>query len=303
MAVLIEVVSDDEYLSELLKLRLAPFFPEAYIAKNGSSLCDELKRICEGSVILYDNKSFTLEDHNAIPIFKDGRRYVDCSSLITELRSLISSSESVPYERSPKGRSHILLPFTYISEREAMIDRVFDPLTADSDLTVRIDLMSGLRMPTPVKSGPDTGSLTSLLARIQDKDFKPEDILDYCNPDLKGFMTPGKPSNPDDVFDNDITTIRSLLKHLKELSSEGSSPTVTTISVIEGFRISDTCSLIKDCDYVDILLPSDDPSDSSGLNKIPSLIERSLTKEQKLTVYYSSQFIKGDKYASRSNRH
>ncbi|SMC31784.1 hypothetical protein SAMN06296952_0171 [Oscillospiraceae bacterium] len=303
MAVLIEVRSDDSYLSELLRLRLTPVFPNAYIAMSGSPLCDELREICDKCVILYDGKHDMKDDPNAIPIFHGSKRYVDCSSLITELRGLIPSAEARISEITPKGRSHILLPFTYISEREAMIDKFFDPLTSDTDLTVRIDLMSGLRMPTQIKSGPDFGSLTTLLQRVRDKDFRPEDILDYCNPDIKGFMTPGKPQDPDDVFDNDISTIRSLLKYLKDLSVAGTSPSVTTLSVIEGFRISDTCSLIRDCDYVDILLPSDDPSDRSGLGKIPSIIERSLGKDQKLTVHYSSEYIKGDRYASRSNRY
>lgn len=302
MAVLIDLLSDDAYLSELLRLRLTPMFPNAYIEPEGSSLCMELKDICDSSICLYDNRTYKVEDTKSVPIFTDTRsKAVDCEAIRKRLDVLISEceDEGVTVTSLP-GRSHILLPFTYINEREAMIDKEFSPFMSDSDLTVRVDLMSGLRMPAPIKNGPESSSLNALLQRAGQRDFNPSDILEYCNPDLKGFMTPGRPSEPDEVFDHKRSDLISLLKGLRGLSSANGSPTVTTLCVIEGFRLTDTCELIKHADNIHILLPSDDPDDSSGLSKIPSIIERSAERGQKIFVHYSSEYIRGETNEARS---
>ena len=300
MAVLINILSDDDYLSELLRLRLTPMFPNAYIEPTGSSLCEELRAICDGSICLYDNRTYKIEDPMSAAIFSEGKRTVDCEEIRSKLSSLIAEPRTEVTVTSLPGRSHILLPFTYINDRESMIDKEFSPFTSDSDLTVRIDLMSGLRMSTPVKNGPDSSSLNALLMRAGQRDFTPSDILEYCNPDIKGFMTPGRPSEPDDVFDHDRKDLISLLKGLRGLASTTGAPSVTTLCVIEGFRLADTCELIKHADSIHILLPSDDPGDTSGLSKIPSIIERAMEKGQKLFVHYSGEYIRGELHEARS---
>ena len=292
MAVLIDVISDDDYLSELLRLRLKPMFPNAYIERDGSSVCEELRKMCDSSICLYDDRTYKIDRPDSVPIF-GGRKIVDCSVIGDSVSSLMADTKTDVTVTSLPGRSHILLPFTYINEREAMIEKEFSPFTSDSDLTVRIDLMSGLRMPSTVADGSESSAFNALLARAAKRDFNPSEILEYCNPDLRGFMTPGKPSEPDAVFDNDRTTLISLLKGLRGLAVSGSSPTVTSLCVIEGFRLADTCELIKHADNIHILLPSDDPGDSSGLSKIPALIERSTERGQKILVHYSGEYTKG----------
>ena len=299
MAVLIDVISDDDYLSELLRLRLAPMFPNAYIARRGSSLCEELRDMCDSTICLYDNRTYKPDEPNAVPVFGSGKA-VDCNALGSAISSLMSDTKPEVTVTSLPGRSHILLPFTYINERESMIENMFSPFSSDSDLTVRIDLMSGLRMPSSGISGSDNNAFDSLLQRAGKRDFSPADILEYCNPDMRGFMTPGRPAEPDNVFDHDKNTLISLLKGLRGLSSTKTSPTVTTLSVIEGFRLADTCELIKHADNIHILLPSDDPEDSSGLSKIPPLIERSMERGQKIFVHYSEEYKKGMPNEARS---
>ena len=299
MAVLIDVISDDDYLSELLRLRLTPMFPNAYIERQGSSLCEELRKMCDSNICLYDDRNYKIDETNAVPIFGGGK-VVDCSVIGNSISALMANTKTEVTVTALPGRSHILLPFTYINERESMIEKEFSPFTSDSDLTVRIDLMSGLRMSTPVKNGPDSSSLNALLMRAGQRDFTPSDILEYCNPDIKGFMTPGRPSEPDDVFDHDRKDLISLLKGLRGLASTTGAPSVTTLCVIEGFRLADTCELIKHADSIHILLPSDDPGDTSGLSKIPSIIERAMEKGQKLFVHYSGEYIRGELHEARS---
>jgi hypothetical protein len=299
MAILIDILSDDCYLCELLRLRLTPMFPGAYIEPAGSSLCEELRQICDRKICLYDNRTYVIKDDPSVPIFGDGSISgpVDCEAIRRQLEELMSDIREEAAVSSLTGRSHILLPFTYINDREAMIEKEFSPFTSDSDLTVRIDLMSGIRMPLPIKNGPDDSSLDRLLIRAGHRDFRPEDILEYCNPDIKGFMTPGRPSEPDSVFDHDRQDLISLLKAMRDLSAAGGQPTVTALCVIEGFRMSDTCELIRYADNIHILLPSDD---ASGLSGIPSIIERAAQRGQKVIVHYSKDYMRGDTNEARS---
>lgn len=299
MAILIDVLTDDNYLCELLRARLTPIFPNAYIERRGNDLCEEHRQICDRSILLYDNRIFKISEPSSIPVFKDGHK-ADCAYIAGRISSLIKEDKEAATITSLTGRSNILLPFTYISERESLIESSFSPLVSDSDFCIRLDFMSGLRMPPEPSDNCGSGSYDALLQRAGQKDFVPSNILDYCNPDCKGFLTPGRPTDPDMVFDCDRKNLINLLKGLRTLSCSSSSPSTSTLCVIEGFRLADTLELTAHADNIHILLPSDESSENSGLGKIPSIVERSLKKDQTLKVHYSGEYMKGMTYNART---
>ena len=306
MAFSIEIKMDDPYMSELIKHKIRSSFGDAFVIGRDDTATDEIRKMTEFTVTLYDNRNMSADSPDELPLFteeRDGFMYIDCKKLIPKINELVMRKRSSGERRTIRGRSHILLPFTYIEDREAMITEYFGSLLNEADYVIRLDLMSGLRMPTPLKTGPETGSLTALLNAAHDDAFQTFDLLEYCNPDLSGFLTPGRPLDPDDVFDSDIKTLIKLLDSLRELSIEGRDPDTASLAVIEGFRISEYRQIVPHCDTVHILLPSETSEGSSGLSDVPEIIKRQIRADQELIVHYSDNYKRGmtnDRYKVRS---
>lgn len=303
MAFAIELKINDRYLAELLRHKLSTAFSDAYIIGCGSDVTDDIMKMAEFKITLYDNRSYGAEDQMSIPIFglkKNGFDYISASSLCSTIREMVSAVDTSSSHHNGQGRAHILFPFSYIDDRESMIRDYFERLRYEADHIIRIDLMSGLRMPAAIKTGPDSGSLTTLLNLSASSKFEPEDILEFCNPDISGFLTPGRPQDPDDVFDSDPGSIISLLKGLKELSMPGKDPDIATIAVVEGFKLSMIRQMIPHADTVHILLPSRSAEDSSGLGCIRDILMRELSPEQKLLIHYSEDYVKKEAVYDRT---
>ena len=299
MAFAIELKISDMHLAKLLKHKLSSVFSDAYVIVNGTGNYDELIKLAEYSITLYDNRFTLPDDPMSLPIFSvtdNGVKYISISSLTEMIRESITKVDYKDTEQGIKGRSHILFPFSYIEDREQMIKEYFEELRYEADHVIRIDLMSGLRMPAPIKTGPEAGSLTALLRAASSDRFKPEDILQYCNPDLSGFLTPGRPLDPDDVFDADPGSILSLLEGLSSLSKAGNDPDIITLAVIEGFRLSTIKKLIPLADTIHILLPSRKTESASGIGNISDIFKRELTAHQKLIMHYCEDYKKGTHY-------
>ncbi len=295
MAFAIELKINDRYLAALLRHKLSTVFNDAYIIGIDPSDAEEIMKMAEFKITLYDNRSYRPEDPMSIPIFgleKNGFRYLSVASLCSQIRDKSASIDTSGTSGSGNGRAHILFPFSYIDDREKMIGEYFEGLRYEADHVIRIDLMSGLRMPAPIKTGPEAGSLTSLLRLSSSGKLASEDILQFCNPDLSGFLTPGRPQDPDDVFDSDPESIITLLKGLKELSIKGKDPDIATLAVIEGFKLSMIRRMIPHADTIHILLPSRSAEDSSGLGSIRDILMRELSPDQKLLIHYSEDYTR-----------
>ena len=306
MAFSIEIKTEDTNISELLKYKIRSAFSDAFVIGRDDNASDEIRKMSEFTVTLYDDRDLLEGASGDIPLFtakKDGFRYIDCKTLIPKISEFVDRKRASGEYKPIKGRSHILLPFTYIEDREAMIAEYFSSLLNEADYVIRLDLMSGLRMPTPLKTGPETGSLTALLNAAKDDSFQDIELLEYCNPDLSGFLTPGRPLDPDDVFDSDITTLIRLLDALRKMSIPGLDPDNAALTVIEGFRLSELRQMVTHCDTVHILLPSMTAEGSSGLSDVPEIIKRQIRADQDLMIHYSNDYKRGmtnDRYRVRS---
>ncbi len=290
MAFSIVIKDDNKDIFTLLKNRLSLVYPDAYITLNNSENLMEELQMSDYSVSISNNRLYKLSSEE-IPLYtisSDGKYIIDCSLIqaaISKVNKKINPGPSVP---SFDSKMHLLISYAYIEEREQSINETFSFIKENSDYPIRIDLMSGIRMSTSVKTGLDSGSLTDLLKDTLTSKFRPERILEYLNPEINGYLTPGKPDNSDDVFEYGIKTCIKLLKNLKALSYS-SDIDIKSLVVVEGFRISELSQLLPYFDTIHFLLPTRMCKESLGITKTINEFRMQLTSNQQLIVHYCAQ--------------
>lgn len=293
MAFGIQIYEQDNYLFELIKERLSCRFPSAYIKRAGAAEGPDLKLI-EEIYTIYDNRQFKEPlpggTEGAIPLFADdgkGHSIIDMRKIydrlkVTDIRTDLHK-EPVGLE---EDRLRLLISYAYIDERENFIRSAISPGSFESLHPIRIDLMSGIRMPASFSS-ESKGSVTKLLRTCTDKRFRPVHILEYLNPDITGFLSCGKPDNEDDVFDIGINACTVLLKKLKTLCEEHDTGALV---VAEGWKVNELLELIGLCDTLHILLPARMCTEDTGLTKALGLFRRSLPSGALMTVHYCEDY-------------
>ena len=294
MAFGIRIYEKDEYLRELIRQRLQNFYPEAYIVSGDGT--GDLKFI-RSVKLLYDNRQFTSPGQDAIPLFADdgkGHSIID----MKRIKKIIgdggdcSAEPAIPDVSDGQDRLKLLVSYAYIDERENFIKAAIGPSSFDSMHPLRIDLMSGIRMPTPFTPGA-AGSIASLLRACSDKKFDPSRITDFLNPDSNGFLSAGKPENEDDVFEIGIEACARLMALLKILCIKDEAGALV---VAEGWRVSEITQLISYCDALHILLPARMCTEDTGMVKELGVFKRALPSGSLMTVHYCEDYR--DKYES-----
>ena len=291
MAFGIEIYEDDSYLYALMKERLTNRFPTAYIKRAGQKSDIDAKLI--GKIYtLYDNRQYEAPPASTrsepLPLFaEDGKGH----SIIDMRRiyGLITNDaepDMTQQSSGDKDRIRLLISYAYIDERENFIRSEIGPDSFDTIHPIRIDLMSGIRMPTPFTPGAP-GSVTSLLRACTGKRFRPEQIPEYLNPDSSGFLSCGKPENEDDVFDIGIGACSKLMKDLRSLCI---SEDTGALVVAEGWRVSELIELIKLCDTLHLLLPARMCTEDTGMTKELGSFKRALSSGALMTVHYCEDY-------------
>ncbi|MBO4635764.1 MAG: hypothetical protein J5685_01325 [Clostridiales bacterium] len=276
MAYTIRIYEKDRILLRLLADQLKINFPDAFIKIGDCNGIPDLPDHDDGTRYVYDNTQFDgqLFPAGAVPL-RNGA-WVDMRRLLTVLSSLRPKDAS---ERADSS-FHLLFPFSYIEERESFIDSYFADLKDQSDIPVRIDLMSSMRM-----AGDDRlrGALTDLLKACVEPGFTPGKVLGYLNPGSGGYLTAGLPEYQDDVFDLGIECVLKLLSDLKSLASMPSSPHFI-LAVAEGFRTADMCRICAICPNIHILLPS--RMNAKGMDEAVDTLKRA-AGHGNITIHYA----------------
>ena len=285
MAFTIKIFEKDRYLFSLLKTRLETMFPDAYIIDaintNGQTDCMDFS---EFTKTIYDPRNIDMSDFkDAIPLC-DGNGVIDCRR-IAESLGLNSVLRTASPAAMSSGRSVALIPYVYMDDREAMIAQMMTDRVFTSDYSLRLDLMGKMRVPGPDSTGIRPGGMTKLLEQAGTRNFKPEDILGYCNMDKMGFMTPGATSGEDDVYDCGLTVIRRLTDAAVALTKKNT-PTTSVLAVFEGFRTGELLELVPSFDEVTLLFPSRIGQENIGARKLASGIEQKLTSGR-LNICYA----------------
>lgn len=304
MSFSIYIYESDKQIFESVKQRLSHYFPEAYIMGQVSSDTNYITNISDYHVVLYDNREFSISDKSNknncvyISLFSEdsnGLQIIDCSRLSLLIKNAGQTLSSSVI--SHRGKVNLLIPYAYIDEREIFIKNKFDSSFSNMDYCLRIDLMSGLRMPTSFKTEPNTGSLTDLIRCVEQNDFSADKLLGFVNPDSSGFLTPGKPTNPDDVFDADFDSILKLMKSLRTITTS-SSIKFDALVVCEGWKTKELISLCQLVDEVHILTPSRVCNESCGIEDFVASLKRSLNKDTNLTLHYIDDYKEEIEYES-----
>ncbi|HOO49275.1 MAG TPA: hypothetical protein PLM10_01840 [Saccharofermentans sp.] len=316
MAFSILLLENSTHLVKLLKARLSLCFEDAYIRQ----VIDKTYDFCEQALtnstyVFYDDKQFSPEFVDSFcntipgdqihvdPLFiydKKHGRIIDCSRLAhlinsNSLQSLRNDDSSATTPKSERGSFHLLLPFSYINEREEFIRSEFLSLRDSSDICVRLNLMSGTRIPSYFTTRLSDGTLTSLLKKAKNGSLLSSDILESTNPDMFGFLTPGNPDHADDVFDFGIEVISSLLSCTRDLTFD-TSQRISVLAVAEGFRMNEYLEFAKYVDHLHILLPGRMYEESTGYQDQIDAITRQLPSSSKVSVYYSEDYKAGTNY-------
>jgi hypothetical protein len=286
MAFTIKVFEKDEYLFSLLKMRLETMFPDAYIIDavqdTGRSECMDFS---EFTKIIYDQRNIDMSDfRDAVPIFDD-RGVIDCRKIADKLGLITSLRKNADTISIHSGLSVALIPYVYMEDREALIDKLLADKSFMSDNEVRLDLMGKMRVPGPESTGIRPGGMTKLIELAGKKSFKPEDILACCNMDKNGFLTPGATSGEDDIYDAGLAVIKRIVSASVTLTKTPS-PSTDVLAVFEGFRSSELTELVSSFDEVILLLPSRNSQEDLGTRKLVSGMGQSLTGGR-LTVRYA----------------
>lgn len=295
MAFTIKVFEKDDYLFSLLKMRLETMFPDAYIINAvedpGRSDCLDFS---EFTKIIYDPRNIDMSDFkDAVPIF-DERGVIDCRKIADRLGLAASLRKSADTISIRSGLAAALIPYVYMEDREALIDRLLAERVFMSDNALRIDLMGRMRVPGPESAGIRPGGMTRLIELAGKKNFRPEDILSCCNMDKKGFLTPGATNGEDDVYDAGMNVIRRIVASSVALT-RSASPTTDALVIFEGFRSSELTELVSDFDEVILLLPSRNSQEDLGTRKLVSGIEQTLNGGR-LTVRYADDISTREDY-------
>lgn len=309
MAFTISVHEQDTYMYQLISDRLRSGFPDAYICRDTD--LPEDNSISKYTIDLYDNSRLGKRRiaagndisglySNPVPIytFKDGTWIADMRSVEDAIRRIKNDPEmkdpsyitrTGPGEHK-YGKLAVVLPFTYADEREEYIKTAFDGMRDADSMCIRIDLMSGARMPSSFRTDLTDGSLTTLLKHVRSPSFLPKDILDYLNPDSMGYLTPGMPDLNDDVYDLGTDAAVCLLRKLKALicDTEGA---FNALAVIEGYRLDDLKKLIEPADELHVLLPAD-KCNTEGFDEFIRTLKKCLTSEADLIVHHTEPVMK-----------
>ena len=294
MAFGIRIYEKDSYLYALLKERLSSKFPQAYIKQAGFEDHDMDLKLIDEIFTLYDDRQYKLSEltkvESPIPIFTDdgkGHRIIDMRKIYEKLTGTKGSENIIkPIGNSDKDRLRLLISYAYIDERETFIREAISPDSFDCMHPIRIDLMSGIRMPTTFTSDSE-GSITKLLRACENRRFRPSNILEYLNPDSSGFLSCGKPENEDDVFDLGSKACIGLLGQLKSLCEKEDTGALV---VVEGWRVSDLTEFIPYCDTLHILLPARMCTEDTGMTKELGIFKRALSSGALMTVHYCEDY-------------
>lgn len=304
----------EDYVFKLLKFRLSTLLPDSYIIRGTSTeLNSDSLPFAENIHILYDSNQFTMTQickfsekiKNPVSISSvfrddlDGNEIIDCAHLYNRITSTDysmnriaqSTDENIP--SSKPGKVSVLLPFSYIDEREFFIHSQLSYLK-DTSMCLRLDLMSGIRMPYSF-SGIDRSncSITQLLSLAKNGRLTPEDILAFCTPDNNGYLVTSKPFHSDDVFDYGIDVIEKVLLTSRMLTKETSYP-MNILVVAEGFKINELAKIASLGDEVNILLPKRLHQTDLGFKEEIGRITRVLPPEIKVTLH-DTEKLKMDK--------
>ena len=280
MAFTIIVFEKDRYLKRLIESRLSRSFPDAYISGGKERVEAGLS---ECAITLYDDRQFGEDEvgHEAIPLFTEG--CIDCRRLEDQILDILDTKDRVS-----DPAMCLLISFAYMDEREDYIRKEYSSLKDCHDVYIRLDLMSGIRMPSPLTTGLSAGSLTDLLRSCSDPSFDSEDIMGYLNHDSNGFMTTGKPDSPDDVFDFGIETSATLIKKVRELVNLNSI-SVSCLVVTEGFTVKDLSFIAGLFDRVEVLLPSRLCEEKNNIEEVLGNISRHITGDTFIKVRYCDE--------------
>lgn len=272
MAISIIVYEKDEYTYRLIRQRLKSHFSNAYIHLAGKDLRDDYSDFADCTRLLYNNKQYDPSEfpEDSVPLFnKYG--YIDMK--------YISECLSEGIKTEDKGRVTLLLPFVYSKERERFIDEELSG-RLNTEIKVRLDLLPRYKM--PADSGIKSGELSKLIRKAKDKRFKPQDILKYCAPDSRGFVTPGAAEDDADIYSEDITGILKLLELLEDLVKRGEFD-ISALINCENFRTDQILRIAGFSDSIIVLLPNR----SSGLNpSMNALINKLSGSERTVEVRY-----------------
>ena len=308
MAFTIYIYERDNIIFETLKQRLTHYFPEAFIVNPFEKNSRHKKGISDYVFILYDSKQYKLPEKPSatgceyIDLYShDGEiSFIDCSRIELLIKNALSNNSTLITNAS-NGKLSLVLSFAYIDEREAFIKEHFLEPKSSSDRIMRLDLMSGIRMPSIFKTGLHDGSLTELLKEAGNEGFNEETILSYMTYDNLGFLTPGKPLNSDDVFDAPISSIVSLIKTFKKLIGNQDLKAEAVV-ICEGFKMTDLLKFIKYFDDVHILLPSRMSDENKGIEDYVNSIKRNMSIDSELNVHFIEDYKKEEKNYIYENR-
>ncbi len=293
MAFEIEIYEQDNYLYGLIRERLANRFPMAYIKRAGVDISLDSKLV-KDIFTLYDNRQFEEPQSGGstepIPLFADdgkGHSIIDMRRIFGLISGKGSSTGGDTFiNEAETDRLKLLISYAYIDERENFIRSAIRSECFEALHPVRIDLMSGLRMPSAFTAG-SKGSITSLLRACTGKKFKPVQILEYLNPDSEGFLSCGKPDSEDDVFDIGIKACTALVRELKTLCKENDA---SALVVAEGWKFTELLELIALCDTLHILLPARMCTEDTGLSGALGVFRRALPSGALMTVHYCEDY-------------
>lgn len=292
----IAVYVGDVYLYSLIRERLSAKFPQAYIERVGQDEQETGFRLIKDIYVLYDNKSFeppkSSGGYEPVPLYSDdgfGHMIIDMKKICRAISgSSTGQTDDKKESVKDKDRIRLLISYAYIDERENFIRTAISPDSFDSLYPVRIDLMSGIRMPNTF-TPESKGSVTKLLRACTDRRFNPSSITEYLNPDSAGFLSCGKPDNEDDVFDIGIKACSTLIKHLRTMCINDDTEALV---VVEGWREADLIELIKSCDTLHILLPARMCTEDTGMTKELGIFRKALPSGSLMTVHYCEDYRK-----------
>ena len=308
------IFEKEDYLYKLLKFRLSMYFPDGYIVRgNLGGINPSDIPLAKKIHVLYDSDQFSSDQISRecsnidIPlsistIYNDEYskgRIIDCKYIAKKIMN--SQQETPSVRKSSKsgsfnGKLIMIISYAYMDERENLIDTEFDYLKRDSHMCLRLNLMSGIRMPTSFSGIENsTGGITDILRMAANESLEPKDIMAYSTPDSKGFITPGKPVHTDDVFDFGITPVMNLIETSKELTTDITFP-INVLVVAEGFRFNDCVKISALADEVHFLLPERLLNDYLGFKSEIGSITRSLPPDVPVTMHYCDNIIKSQRY-------
>lgn len=305
MAFSIVIRTPDIQVGRMLTNRITVLYPNAYVSspsENSDNSEDYSYEneigLSDRTVVLYDNLRMKHEpeaENNCLflPMFSeagDGLQYIDCSRLKLLIDNINSSYSGESAQSSRSGRDGMItlfLSFVHIEEREAIIAK-YVPAISPSDVNVRLDLMSGFRMPSSFRSGLTDGSLTELLRLSAKKRLTPSLLQSMLHPNSLGFLSPGIPDQPDDVFEYGTEACCELISNLRSMICDFGT-NMSGIITAEGWRTEEYCRLIRECDMVYVILPESDCDESKNMENTISLFRRSLNQGANLNILYCKE--------------